>query len=174
MKKVYFLRLGIIAVMVMWMSVIFGFSSADGIRSQGLSDKVTLRIIEFTNDNYETMNEEEQQGTFNSVSFAVRKTAHFCEYAVLGALMASLLYTFEKIRSRKIKLIPFISKIFCMAYAVTDEIHQGFVNGRSPKIFDVCVDTCGGFVGAAIITLMLLIIFKARRRNKNERMGAEH
>ena len=33
--------------------------------------------------------------------------------------------------------------IACIIYAITDEIHQLFVDGITSRIFDVFVDSCG-------------------------------
>ncbi len=59
--------------------------------------------------------------------------------------------------------------MICLIYAATDELHQGFVDGRSPKVMDVIIDTIGGLAGAGVI-IVLWIIF----RRKNERVGKEH
>ena len=43
-------------------------------------------------------------------------------------------------------------------YAITDEIHQIFVSGRSGEIRDIIVDTCGSTVG-----ILLNIIINRKR-----------
>ena len=65
-----------------------------------------------------------------------------------------------------------VSSGICMLYAVTDEFHQGFVDGRSPKVMDVCIDTAGGIAGCIFLIMICLIIDKKRR--KNEFVGEEH
>ena len=42
------------------------------------------------------------------------------------------------------------SIIFCFLYACSDEIHQMFLDGRTAKIMDVCIDTCGSMIGNMI------------------------
>ena len=44
-----------------------------------------------------------------------------------------------------------LSIFLAFLYACTDEIHQLFVPGRSGEIKDVCIDTCGAFIGALIV-----------------------
>ena len=44
----------------------------------------------------------------------------------------------------------------CLLYAASDEIHQAFVPGRGPSVFDVLLDFCGAVTG----TVFLLGIYK--------------
>ena len=152
-------------LIVGWMSVVFGFSSEDGVQSQSLSDKITTQVIEIIKPDFESLSEADRQQFFNQVSFAVRKTGHFCEYGVLGFFVAGLLITFRTaIKSHKIVIVG--SAVWCMVYAVTDEIHQGFVAGRSPKVMDVAIDTAGGIIGAFALVIIQILIFKIRNRGK--------
>ena len=41
----------------------------------------------------------------------------------------------------------YISIIICILYAISDEIHQIFVPGRSCQIFDMIVDCLGSITG---------------------------
>lgn len=67
------------------------------------------------------------------------------------------------------KYIPLVfPTLICFIYAVTDEFHQGFVDGRTPKVLDVLIDTAGGIAGAGIIVLFWLIF-----RRKYEYVGKE-
>ena len=56
----------------------------------------------------------------------------------------------EKERLRK-KIL--YTCIFCIIYAIFDEIHQIYVPGRTGKVIDVVIDTLGAFMGIAIILL---------------------
>lgn len=38
-----------------------------------------------------------------------------------------------------------------MSYGASDEIHQMFVPGRSPEIFDFLADTTGGILAALFV-----------------------
>lgn len=66
--------------------------------------------------------------------FALRKLAHFTEYAVLGGLLA-----------RAVAGVAALA--LGIAYAVTDEVHQTFVAGRSGSLRDVAIDGMGVLVG---------------------------
>ena len=79
------------------------------------------------------------------VSFVVRKGAHFLEYLVLGI---SLFWTVRDLRMRASFWIPWAVGAL---YAVTDEVHQYFVPGRSCELRDVLIDACGVAAGVAIV-----------------------
>lgn len=171
--KVWVMRVVLMALIIFWMTVIFGFSAEDGEQSQSLSDKITIKVIEIIEPDYDGLSTAEQTVLFDKVSFAVRKTGHFGEYGILGVLIGCFLITFEKIRQyRKGKLLVLvISTGICMLYAITDEFHQGFVDGRSPKVMDVFIDTAGGLAGCIFLIFIWLIISP---RRKNEFVGEKH
>ena len=76
-------------------------------------------------------------GTWDLV---LRKAAHVVEYAVLGALLGRALPT-----------VPaFVAGV---AYAVTDEIHQAFVEGRAGTPIDVAIDAVGVLLGVLALRL---------------------
>ena len=58
-----------------------------------------------------------------------------------------------------------ISILVGLIYAITDEIHQSFIPGRTASIRDVCIDTCGVFLGI-IIVLIIISVYKALTEKK--------
>jgi VanZ family protein len=74
-------------------------------------------------------------GTWDLV---LRKLAHVSEYALLGLLLARA--------TRR----PAVAAVLAAAYAVTDEIHQTFVEGRHGAPLDVAIDTAGALVGVLV------------------------
>jgi len=54
-------------------------------------------------------------------------------------------------------VIAFVSFAIVMLYGVLDEMHQGFVPGRSVDVWDAVADTIGG------ITAMIIIYFLSSR-----------
>lgn len=79
----------------------------------------------------------------------VRKLAHFMEYALLGGL------TFGILRWKSV--------VLCGLYAVSDEVHQYFVPGRSCEVRDCIIDLCGVLTGVIIICLITAGIEKRKR-----------
>jgi VanZ family protein len=68
------------------------------------------------------------------------KVAHFGAYAVLGACLAFAVHR---------STLPLALAVFLgVAYGASDEIHQMFVPGRSPDVFDWVADAAG--VAAAV------------------------
>lgn len=93
----------------------------------------------------------------SALTFIVRKTAHFTEYAILGILFY---FFYRQILPQKNGLRLFVLAILSsFLYACTDEIHQLFVPGRSGQFTDVLVDTLGAFCGC----LLLLAIRRLRK-----------
>ena len=47
--------------------------------------------------------------------------------------------------------------VLVMSYAISDEVHQLFIVGRSCEVRDVLIDTSGGSIGAFIYYFYLKI-----------------
>lgn len=161
--KIWILRIILIVLIIGWMFIIFDFSADDGDESQSLSDKITIKVVHILKPNYDSMPKVEQKEYFNKVSFVVRKIGHFGEYGLLGLLVTGFLLTFEGIRNLKKRYIYLFATLWCGLYALTDEAHQLFVDGRSARIGDVFVDMIGGLVAAVI----LVAIWKKISKRKN-------
>lgn len=91
----------------------------------------------------------------------VRKLAHFCEYALLGAHLYFLPSLFAKVRWQ-------LAFLFGLPIALFDEGLQFFVSGRSAAIQDVLLD-CAGYLFGLLFLALCMKIFKAFRR-----MGASN
>ena len=90
----------------------------------------------------------------------VRKCAHFLEFTGLGLLFGIAL--FAQTEKQKTALA-----ILCTsAYAITDEVHQIFVEGRACRFIDWVIDTAGGALGAIAFLIILLLIRKTAGKNK--------
>ena len=82
------------------------------------------------------------------LSWIVRKGAHFTEYLILGV---SLFLTVRDLWRRASFWIPWAAGA---VYAVTDELHQAFVPGRSCELRDMLIDACGVLLGVAICRIV--------------------
>ena len=58
------------------------------------------------------------------------------------------------------KYLYWFSYLFCLLYAISDEIHQLFINERSGQVTDVLVDMSG----AIIASIFLYLIIKIKKR----------
>lgn len=130
----------LIILAIIWMGVIFMFSAQVSDESKSSSNKVTSAVVNTViSIKKENISEEKRQKIIEDKTFIVRKTAHFTEYFILGLILILYLQTKEKLATKYIIL----AIIFCVLYATGDEIHQLFVDGRSCKIMDILIDTCG-------------------------------
>lgn len=72
-----------------------------------------------------------------------RKTAHLVAFAVLAFLAAA---SANALHMPRPLVIGFAVAVI---YAVLDEVHQGFVVGRTPLVTDVLIDAAGALLGVA-------------------------
>lgn len=141
---------------IIWLIMIFGFSSRDGDLSGEDSGRVGRLVGEWFVPGFDKWSEAKQNAFIDKVDFPIRKTAHATEYAILGALILGA--TYEAGRNKRYTLgIPWA---FGTIYAATDEFHQLFVPGRSGQVRDVLIDSCGVFIG------VLIAIWIVSRREK--------
>ena len=99
-----------------------------------------------------------------NISFVIRKLAHFSEYLLLGvslSLSARDILSITVYRERgSLSLMHNqtikISLLIGSLYAVSDELHQMFVPGRSCEIRDMIIDSCGVFDGPLIWRLIMI------------------
>ena len=84
----------------------------------------------------------------DALHFYVRKTAHVTEYAILGVLLLRAWRLVKLARPGRAELAAWLA---ATAYAATDEFHQVFVPGRTPKVTDVLLDSCGAALGVALL-----------------------
>lgn len=146
MKKTFFVFL---FLAVLDMCVIFAFSSQNSEQSTNISKEIANNIVSDISSETETAkNTEEQFLDFDYIHYLLRKSAHVFLYTLLGVLTVSAVHLSGKIKS-KIKVF-LISLFICVGYAVTDEIHQFFVPGRSCEFKDVLIDSSGIMFGLLI------------------------
>ena len=125
------------------MGTIFYFSAQPATKSKKTSSGITKKIVTAVTKN-KKLSAKKKKELEQKWEKAIRKTAHFSLFALLGIfayISASL--TFIKKGSHFIQKDAIISLIFCLLYAISDEIHQLFVSGRSGQITDVLIDLSG-------------------------------
>lgn len=148
---------------VCWMLVIFAFSA----RSADLSTKDSMSIgILFGRlivPSFAQMDTQMQVSFADKIDHPIRKMAHATEYAILGFLLTGS-YA-DGSRKRKNVLLP---AVIGSLYAVSDELHQMFVPGRSCEIRDMLIDSSGVIVG----TLLGFLIF-IHWKNRKERTASK-
>lgn len=145
--------------LVLWCVVIFMFSANNADESNKQSNAVFNAVIEFVNPVYDSLDTTAQAEYKDTVTFIIRKLAHFSEYALLGILAFINLAMVKKIRYRGL-----FAAVFSCIYASSDEIHQLFVPGRAGQVRDVLIDTSGAVAGILLAILIRKIWLKSREK----------
>ena len=128
---------------IVCMIAIFLFSAQNGDTSNNTSNAVITLLEQLLHLDIEKL----APSLVETLSFIVRKCAHMSEYALLCILW--VLYMKEA-RFTKAYMLAYGLTVM---YAVSDEIHQAFVTGRSAQLSDVCIDACGAAIGLVLIYL---------------------
>ena len=134
-------RLFKLLLVVAWMSVIFMFSHDSGEASSKKSDGLIITVVEFLAER--DLSDAEKEKLIDFCVVPVRKGAHIISYFILGVLMVSLLKEFRLVDKRTF----IFAVIMCILYAISDEVHQYYVPGRSGDVVDVLIDTVGSIFG---------------------------
>ncbi len=137
---------------VLWMGIIFFFSSQPAVESASLSGGLFQKIQEFVTD-------IPVMGPIFSGGFTehlLRKAAHMTEFAILGVLLVLCMREYIPEQWKIFRLpLAFVAGIL---YACTDEFHQRFVPGRSGELKDVMIDSVGVFMGILLISVILACV----------------
>ena len=111
---------------ILWAGMIFYFSSIPDLRS-GLPDIFDIIL---------------------------RKIAHAGEFGILAILLwRAILSPKQKPDKQPPTNVIVIVIITIILFAVSDEIHQGFVSGRVASATDVLIDSIGALTGLLIFAL---------------------
>ena len=87
-----------------------------------------------------------------------RKTAHVLEFTLL-CMLVFLSLPFEI--PVKFRLIG--AGAWTIIYAISDEIHQIFIPGRTGLVSDVLIDIGGTLIGILAIIILRILVTKMRR-----------
>lgn len=139
---------------IIWMIVIFKLSSMNTHSSNGKSTNIISMFIEDTlevTNQYGITNSNPSEAKLERVSILInapmRKVMHASVYCVLAIFLIIFFRTVLKNKSYLNLITTTIS--VCIIFALGDEIHQTFVDGRTGRLLDVAIDTlgaCGGIV----------------------------
>ena len=179
-KNLIIKRIIFLLMLLVTFFLIFNFSSQDAEVSGSVSRKVTAFIVEMlskvknmdTNlkiyyimklnpiinllSKFKNMDMSLRLHYIEMLHPIIRKLAHFSIYTLVGFSIMGFMCTFNI--KNIFKLI--ISMCVGVTYAVTDEIHQSFIPGRMPQLFDVGIDSIGVLTGI-LIMIFLIILFES-------------
>ena len=153
-------------ITIIWMIVIFTFSSMDTEESNGKSKQTIKQTVEKTAEISENigisenkMTQKQVNITVNKLNMPLRKCAHATEYAILAIFIIITINEYTNKRYSISKII--ITILICFIYSLTDEFHQSFVPVRTSLFTDCLIDTTG-----SIITCLMYTIIKKVKESK--------
>lgn len=135
-----------LALLIIWMIVIFVFSQMDDSISEALSQSATSFLLNLKN-----------LLLIKEFDPYIRKIAHVFEYFILGGLAYN--YFRFIFNDRKVYIYSFILSFI---YACSDEIHQLFIQGRAGQMVDVFIDMIGVFI------ILVILFIKNRYASKRK------
>ena len=89
----------------------------------------------------------------------VRKSAHFCEFGLLGCELMLLFWLRSGVRFQNLCNAAFAA----LLSAVTDETIQSF-SGRGSQVQDVVLDFSGALTGILLVSLIMIIAWRNQSR----------
>lgn len=140
MTKVTIKRFLSLLTVFLIVAVIYRFSAQSGEDSHEVSRFLARKV-------YALLIKVNPDITLSMVDFILRKTAHFTLYFILGCAMCGVS------DAKNVKTL-IIDLILCMVFAASDEFHQVFSFGRTARVADIFLDSCGAGTGIYIAFLL--------------------
>lgn len=146
----------IFTIWIFWMALIYWLSAQPDTVSSEQSMSIGKLICSIVVNGFQQMEELKRLQYIEMIDHVVRKSAHFCEYMILGGLTCLTFKDMGGIRKKMVcidkqKRLKWYALLWCGTYATMDEIHQLFVPGRFGSILDVLLDLAGAFTGIVAI-----------------------
>lgn len=171
----------ILILSIAWLLLIFNFSAMtsqdSNSKSTGLTEKLISKVLDATNEAGITDSHPDAEKLSKATSLInkpFRKVAHATVYFVLALILLALGRII--FGSKKYLLTCVLALLFCFIFAMTDEYHQTFVDGRTGQFSDVIIDTAGACIGILVFS-SYYSIWKAGTHNKtnlhNESLSEE-
>ena len=160
------------ALLLMYM--IYSFSAQDAQTSSALSYKVSYKAVEIAGTVLDAdLQPWEIDSLANRFHGTIRKLAHMSEYFALAVAVAFPLYVYGMHGIWLMLMAGFI----CVAFSCGDEYHQSFVQGRSPSLRDVGIDSFGVFWGIILVRIIgwtgRKTVFRPRKKKKRRKFRAQ-
>ena len=159
--RLYLLRAVLFLLILLTASAIFAFSAQDGEGSSQQTEKVESAISDTILPDYDPEKPSEERTWIDiNLTKVLRKSAHMFVFGLLATWIYLFLLTW-----RADPLSHYFSALlFTLLYAISDEIHQCFVEGRSGSVTDVLIDMCGALLFTTTILLIARLVGRDRGR----------
>lgn len=143
-------------LVIVWMIIIFTFSSVNGKNSAKSSIGIISKTVELNSNvlyNTKLINKPLNKSKINKIAknlnYPVRKGLHISEYSILALLL------YNALRLSKAKKVYLLSFLISLLYSLSDEFHQLFTS-RTSSIIDVLIDSIG-IIGALLLIYIIKI-----------------
>lgn len=137
-------------LVILWMGVIFWFSSMPSKESNSKSEGTINKIIETTVSTTNKVgltdkhpSKKKMSQVVEYLNYPLRKCMHASVYFILVLLLLNAF----RVSNFSLKKAIIFSILICFLYACSDEFHQTFVTGRTGQFSDSLIDTTGGIIG---------------------------
>lgn len=157
MKSKIILSLSWICV-VLTMAMIFFFSSEDSKKSTQTSTDVIEDVLDIV-----LPKDEITPTVVEKFQFPFRKAAHFGIYMLLGFCLANAFQ--NTIRNKWYISYP-CALVTSILYAISDEWHQNFSDGRGPSFKDTLIDSSGALVGILVFLAFVSLYLHFKNSKK--------
>ena len=151
-------RICCFVIAVALLGAMWFFSSQDAGESAKLSGGVTRFLMRL-------FGIDDNPANMLKMEHIVRKTAHFCLFALLGLSLGFA------IAPPKRPVYVFWALPVAVVSAIADELHQTHVMGRGGMWQDSLLDSCGALTGILAAFVLLRVI--ARRMARKQSVGQE-
>ena len=155
----------LIVLAILVMAFIFILSSQNAVESTNESRGIGSFIGHVLFRDYDRWDPADQLAFVKKIDGSVRKAGHFVEFALLGTVLHLALSAWG-VKPKTALPISLGAGVF---YALTDEFHQWFVDGRAPEVTDLLLDSAGVAFGCLIVW----IILTAAERKRSKKGGTE-
>jgi len=163
MKKKAIISILLISAVIGWMYFIYSLSAEPAEVSSETSGRIVKKLCRIIQPEFDSWSHEEQFEMTERYQFYIRKTAHFSAYTILSVLIGAAVCP----HTNKNRYRLGIAFVVGVLYAISDEIHQRFVPGRSGEVRDVLIDSAGVALGCIILLCVFKIMKKRRRTHRN-------
>ena len=164
-RRIVIARAAVILLMIANLAFIWYNSAQIAEDSTKISESVTESVAPHLVEGYDEMPEQEKETQLKKLNGKIRICAHSLEFVPLGMLiffLGILLFEIKRNQKNMVFLIA-LSLIFAFLCALSDEVHQIFVDGRTFEIKDLGFDMLGMSVGYILGGIAYKLIFKKRR-----------
>ena len=153
----------LICLIVLNLAFIWVNSSKESKASDGDSKRIAQKVAEKAVKDYDKLGKVQKEKKIEKINEKIRETAHFVEFIPLGLLIFLLMFTLFAPTDKKTLVyfltVSLVTLGLCALFALGDEYHQKFVEGRSFQKEDILTDTLGSCLGMCISLLSVVFYY---------------